>query len=80
MFLSDIVEEGRNLLKFKKTNSYLNHCRISFKKINRNMSLTTRIKRVFICMYVKVHKAWIYIQVISHKLITADVREQVKNN
>lgn len=44
------------------------------------MSLTTRIKRVFICMYVKVHKAWIYIQVISHKLITADVREQVKNN
>lgn len=31
-------------------------------------------------MYVKVHKAWIYIQVISHKLITEDVREQVKNN
>lgn len=44
------------------------------------MSLATRIKQVFICMYVKVYKAWIYIQVISHKLITADVREQVKNN
>lgn len=44
------------------------------------MSLATRINWVFICMYVKVYKAWIYIQVISHKLITADVREQVKNN